>query len=102
MKNSIILAVALLLNFQGLANNASSISENVKPNFDSIQTLFQKVQAFEQVEIVVNFDSLIAGRRKDTERAATITFKRAFNFYSFHFVNTPWIIEIEKCQKVKC
>ena len=76
MKNLIILIVVFFIGNQGFATNNVPTSKNIKPVFDSIQTLFQSIQQYEQLEIVVNFDSLIAGRRKDTERDAFITLKK--------------------------
>ena len=43
-----------------------------KPNFDSIQTIFQKMGAFQQMEITLNFDSILASRRLDVEHPAQI------------------------------
>ena len=76
MKNLIILMVTLFVGNQGFATNNSPLSKDIKPAFDSIQTLFQSIQQYERIEIVVNFDSLMAGRRKDTEQVAHITLKR--------------------------
>ena len=77
MKNLIILIVALFVSYQGFANTTEAPLNHAKPAFDSIQTLFQNIQQYEKIEIVINFDSLIAGRKKDIERNAQITLKRA-------------------------
>lgn len=76
MKNLIILILALFISYHGFANNNKNSLNYAKPEFDSIQTLFQSIQQYEKIEIVINFDSLIAGRRKDIERDAQIIFKR--------------------------
>lgn len=76
MKNLIILTLILLGSLQGFAINNTSNTMHPKPDFDSIQTLFQKIQKYEQIEIVVNFDSLMASRRKNTEYSASLTLKR--------------------------
>jgi len=77
MKNLIILSLAFFFTCQGFAIGNEASFKKAKPDFDSIQTLFQKIQQYEQIEIVVNFDSLMAGRRKNTEHPAQITLKRA-------------------------
>lgn len=76
MKNLIILTLCFLSS-QLLATPSEILSEGTKPDFDSIQTLFQKIQQYEQLEIVLNFDSLIASRRKDIEHQAELTLKIA-------------------------
>jgi len=72
MKNLIILAFCFSCN-QVYATSNNTPLERTKPDFDSIQTLFQKIQQYEQLEIVLNFDSLIANRRKDIEHQAQLT-----------------------------
>ena len=76
MKNLILLLVSLFISYQSFADNKENPLKPAKPVFDSIQTLFQSIQQYEQLEIVVNFDSLIAGRRTNIERVANLTFKR--------------------------
>ncbi len=76
MKNLTILIAALFISYQGFANSGGNPLSPTKPAFDSIQTLFQSIQQYEQLEIVVNFDSLMAGRRRNIERVANLTFKR--------------------------
>lgn len=49
-----------------------SFDDKAKPDFDSIQTIFQKMGAFQQMEITLNFDSILASRRRDIERPAQI------------------------------
>jgi len=72
MKNYqfIILLFAFLCPFALTAN--IPLVEKAKPDFDSIQTIFQKMGAFQQMEITLNFDSLMASRRLDIEHPAQI------------------------------
>lgn len=75
MKNLILLILCLFS--QVTANANDNPFKKAKPDFDSIQTLFQKIQQYEQLEIVLNFDSLIDSRRKDIEHQAQLTLKVA-------------------------
>lgn len=48
------------------------LTEKAKPDFDSIQTIFQKMGDYQQMEITLNFDSILASRRLDIEHPAQI------------------------------
>lgn len=74
MKNLILLTLCFFAS-QVSAIGKENPFKKAKPNFDSIQTLFQKIQKYEQLEIVLNFDSLISSRRKDIEHQAQLTLK---------------------------
>ncbi len=73
MKN---LRLTLIIFSLGISSTAiameDSFADKAKPDFDSIQTIFQKMGAFQQMEITLNFDSLLSSRRKDIEHPAQI------------------------------
>lgn len=48
-----------------------------KPDFDSLETVFQRIQTYQQIEITINFDSLHINRRKDIEHPARLVLKKA-------------------------
>lgn len=52
--------------------NEPAFVDKAKPDYDSIQTIFQKMGAYQQMEITLNFDSILASRRSDIEQPAQI------------------------------
>lgn len=76
MKNLILLTLCFFSSQVYAVGNENPFKK-AKPDFDSIQTLFQKIQQYEKLEIVLNFDSLNDSRRKDTEHQAQLTLKVA-------------------------
>lgn len=58
----------------GIASNNIIIKKN-ELNFDSLETIFQRIQNYSEMEITVNFDSLTINRRKDTEHSAKLVLK---------------------------
>ncbi len=69
--NKFILMLFVFFGFLGLTANTPLFKE-AKPDFDSIETIFQKMGAYQQMEITLNFDSLLASRRSDFEHPAQI------------------------------
>jgi len=45
------------------------------PDFDSLETIFQRIQNYQQIVIIVNFDSLNNNRRSNKEHPAQVVLK---------------------------
>jgi len=72
MKNNQFLIILFCLAISATASANAPLFEKAKPDFDSIQTIFQKMGAFQQMELTLNFDSILASRRQDIEYPAKI------------------------------
>lgn len=76
MKKSLILGMIIFCNYWvGFAANEPLATKPIRPDFDSITTVFQKIQDYQQLEITLNFDSLILGKRSNDEHPAQLIFK---------------------------
>lgn len=74
MKINTLFTLALVFFFSHtvMATNSPIHVGKAKPSFDSIQTLFQKLQGYQKIVITADFDSLVADRRTDVEQLAKV------------------------------
>ena len=76
MKKSLILGTIIFCNYWvGFAANDTTATNTIRPAFDSITTVFQKIQGYQKLEITLDFDSLTLGKRSDKEHPAQLIFK---------------------------
>ena len=77
MKNLYLLIVCILFNCfaaQAIGNNAVFIKKE-RPAFDSIETIFQRIQQYDKLSLTFNFDSLLINKKKDLQHPATMVLK---------------------------